>query len=75
MKYEKLVDELNKLMSPAACEHKRHQEQLKIFFEQFKSEEKKLLKKLKSENIESNRKKLEKELGMVQKAYTILSTA
>lgn len=75
MKYQKLVDELDKLLSSGGCEYEKHQRQLKYFFEQFESEEKKLLKKLKKENINTNRKKLKRELAIVQKAYTIISTA
>lgn len=72
MKYDKLIDELNNLLDSAACEQEKHQKKLQLFFEQFRSEEKKLLKQLKKENLKTNRNKLKKELGVVQKAYTIL---
>lgn len=72
MKYQEMVDELDKLLDSAEHERARHQEKLACFFAQFQSEEKKLRKKIKKENSKTNRKKLKKELGVVQKAYAIL---
>ena len=73
MKYEKLINELNDLLGSATKRSHKHQEKLKLYLGQFKAEEQKLRKKLKNESSEMNRGKLERELGMVEEAYVMLS--
>ena len=75
MKSQKLVDELNKQFDSAIREREDRKNTLKCFFQQFRSEEKKLLKKLKKESHDAKRKKLKRKLGKVQKAYEIMSFA
>lgn len=72
MKYQKLVDELNNLLDSAARQQQERQDKLKFYQAQFMAEEQNLRNKLKKSSDKANRKKLKKELGMVQKAYTIL---
>lgn len=75
MKYQKLVDELNNLLDSAARQQQERQDKLKFYQAQFKAEEQKLRKQLKKNSEKVNRKKLKKELGMVQKAYAMLGVA
>ena len=72
MKYQKLVNELNILLDSATKERQRHQEKLKAYLEQFKAEEKELQRKMRNENDEVGREKLERKMNTVRQAYTIL---
>ena len=72
MKYQKLIDELNELLDSAASQQKERRDTFKFYQAQFMAEEQKLRKRLKKNSDKANRKKLKKELGIVQKAYTIL---
>ena len=75
MKSQKLVNELNSLLDSATRERQKHQATLKAFFRDCKDEEQIIRKKLNKEHSKTNRKKLKKELGMVQEAYDILNAA
>ena len=72
MKYQKLASELNSLFDSATRMRDKHQSTLKHYLEQFKSEEKKLYRKLETEKNKSRRKKLKRELGVVKQAYVML---
>ena len=75
MKYQKLVDELNNLLDSAATQQQERRDKLKFFQAQFMAEEQKLRKLLKKNSEKAKRKKLKKDLRMVQKAYTMLGIA
>lgn len=75
MKSQKLINELDTLLTTASIERKKHQKTLKAFFQQFQNEEQSIRMKLDKEKSKSSRKKLKKELGMVREAYDILSAA
>lgn len=75
MKYQKLVDELNNLLDSAARQQQERRDKLKFFQAQFMAEEQKLRKLLKKNSEKAKRKKLKKDLRMVQKAYTMLGIA
>ncbi|MCP4286765.1 MAG: hypothetical protein GY792_20365 [Gammaproteobacteria bacterium] len=74
MKYQKLVDELNTLLDSASVRKEKHQETLKAFLMQIKTEEKKLLAKLSNASDKHSRKKWKRELSLVKDAYAILGT-
>ena len=75
MKSQKLIDELDNLLTTAAVERKKHHKILKSFFQQFQDEEQSIRRKLHKEKSKANRRKLKRKLGMVQEAYDILSAA
>lgn len=72
MKYQKLAKQLNDALCSATKDHHKHQEKVKYFLGLFKNEEQSLLDKLKQENCKADRKKLERELDTVHRAYALL---
>ena len=71
MKSKKLVVELNNLLDSATKEQKKRRKGLKIYADKVKTEEKIIRAKLKNNVTKSTRRKLKKELSLVNKAYEI----
>ncbi|MBL3527178.1 MAG: hypothetical protein JMN27_13065 [gamma proteobacterium endosymbiont of Lamellibrachia anaximandri] len=73
MKYQKLLNELDSLLDSATKQCHKRQDELKFFLGQLKAEKKKLRKKLERKNTKTMRRKLKKELSLVENAYANLA--
>jgi predicted RNase H-like nuclease (RuvC/YqgF family) len=72
MKTRKLAEKMDNAIESTSDCRQRHQDTLKTYLMQFKTEEEKLNKKLKKATDESSRKKWQEKLGLVREAYEIL---
>ncbi len=73
MKYQKLVNELDSLLDSATKQCHKRQDELKFFLGQLKAEKKKLRKKLERKNTKTMRRKLKKDLSLIENAYANLA--
>ncbi|QYZ67425.1 MAG: hypothetical protein HPY30_16425 [Gammaproteobacteria bacterium (ex Lamellibrachia satsuma)] len=72
MKYQKLINELDSLLDSTSKQCHKRQDELNFFLRQLKAEKKKLLKKLERQNSKTMRRKLKKDLGLIESAYASL---
>ncbi|WP_177419588.1 hypothetical protein [endosymbiont of Lamellibrachia barhami] len=72
MKYQKLVNELDSLLDSATKQCHKRQDEFKFFLGQLKAEKKKLRKKLERKNNKAMRRKLKKDLSLIENAYANL---
>ena len=75
MNYQKIISDLNfALDQAAACQHKQARKRL-VIAEQFEHEKKQLMKRLKSATDKSTKKKVKKDLELVENGLRQLVAA
>jgi len=74
MKYQKLIKESTLILDSIVKQQRKRQKKIESYLEQVKVEEQNLRKQLKREKNKTQRKKLNKKLIMVKKAYVAYGT-